>query len=266
MGEVFSIRNFNLYVGRYSRTPRKRTPEQKIGWYLNAAVHERLPIQAIRNRESDTDWPAEWRGDRNTRIAIDTTLDSLKAWQVFRPKNGAVLAKRLAEATPSVLRTFQREAREANVSKISDLVSAPKATRLRLITAMSKAVGKLSALKSDQPMLGSKVMNFLLPEFFPVWDTEWIKKTALVNEDLDTLPDYVDKALSNRPYSRPAKEYARYVTLMVSDLKRTDGSEYRSIEKAFVRSSEVDEDVVWWHFNDLAPILFEFCLLGKHNA
>ena len=78
MGQIFSIRNFNLYTGRYSRRPRRRTPESEIGWYLDSAVHEKLPIQALRNREIGDDWPPPWRPGRNTRIAVAATLDSLK--------------------------------------------------------------------------------------------------------------------------------------------------------------------------------------------
>ncbi|MGH9749985.1 MAG: hypothetical protein ACRD6R_08695 [Candidatus Polarisedimenticolia bacterium] len=272
MGEIFSIRNFNLYVGRYSRRPRRRTPEAETGWYLDSAVHEKLPIQALRNREIGDKWPPAWRAGRNARIAVAATLDSLKAWQAFRPHSAKTLLPRLSRAIPRVLASFQRQAVAADVTCIQDVLKIDPHTRTRILLAMADAVGRLSILKGDQPMLGSKIMHFLLPEFFPVWDTAWIKRTALANENVADaslrrwMSDAAINKLSDRPYAKPAIEYARYVALMMKDLAHTKRRDYHRIQEAYVRRSDVDEDVVWWHFYDLAPTLFEVCLLGKHNA
>ena len=120
-------------------------------------------------------------------------------------------------------------------------------------------------------MLGSKVMNFLLPEFFPVWDTALVK-AALAKEDTSDeslgkwFPETVRGRLSKLLHSEPSLRYGRYVALMLSELDDTPSKEYKSIRAAYVRHSEVPKAVVDWHFDDLAPILFEVCLLGKHNA
>src|SRR3989442_6517783 len=120
MGEIFSIRNFNRYTGRYSRSPRRRTPESETGWYLDSAVHEKLPIQPLRNREIGDDWPPAWRTGRNTRIAVAATLDSLKAWQAFRPRSAKTLLRRLSRVVPRELASFQRKAAAADITCTQD--------------------------------------------------------------------------------------------------------------------------------------------------
>lgn len=272
MGHIFSIRNFNKYTGRYSRRPKRRTPESQIGWYLHDSIHEKLPILALRNREPDKEWPLAWGDGRNTRIAVAATLDSLRAWQAFRPHRAEALLGPLCRAVPRVLASFQSRALAADVTCIHDALKVDRQTYTRILIAMSDAVGKLSMFKGDQPMLGSKIMHFLLPEFFPVWDTAWIRRSALANENVATkylgrwMPASATGALSNREHAKPAIQYARYVALMMKDLAETSRLDYQRIERAYVRHSEVDEDVMWWHFHDLAPTLFEVCLLGKHNA
>lgn len=271
MGQILTIRNFNAYTGRYARSTNSRTPEAQIGWYLYDSVHEKLPILALRNREPDDEWPLVWTGGRNTRMAVEATLDSLKAWRAFRPHSARALRRPLSSAVPRVLASFQRKARAAKLTCIRDVRKADRKYR-RVLMAMADVVGKLSILKGSEPMLGSKIMHFLLPEFFPVWDTAWVKRTALAYENISTkylgkwLPKSVTDRLLAREHARPAIQYARYVALMMRDLAETSRRDYRRIESAYVRHSEVDEDVVWWHLGDLAPILFEVCLLGKHNA
>jgi hypothetical protein len=268
LGQIFNIRNFNAYTGRYSRRPNRRTPESQIGWYIDGAVGEKLPILALRNRERDDEWPLAWRPGRNRRIAVAATLDSLKAWQAFRPYGAQKFRRPLAKAVPRVLASFQRKALRANITRIHDALKVDRQTYSHILMAMADAVGKLSILKSNQPMLGSKIMHFLLPEFFPVWDTFFIKR-ALANETESLgrwMPTSVSSTLSRFQHAKPAIQYARYVALMAKDLAETSRREYQRIERAYVRRSNVYEDVVWWHFHDLAPSLFEVCLLGKHNA
>ncbi len=271
MGQIFSIRNFNAYIGRYSRRTTTHTPEWQTGWYLEDAIHEKLPILALRNREPDVNGPLAWRPGRNTRIAVTATLDTLSAWQAFRPQSARSLRPQLSSAVPRILESFQRKALAMHITSIDAGLNADWRTYERMLVAMAEAVGKLSVLKSAQPMLGSKIMHFLLPEFFPVWDTVWIK-TALADEDdaIESLgrwmPAPVGSALSRREYAKPAIKYARYVALMMKDLGQTSARDYKAIERAYVRHSKVKEDVVWWHFYDLTPTLFEVCLLGKHNV
>ncbi len=72
--------------------------------------------------------------------------------------------------------------------------------------------------------------------------------------------------LSGLRLASPSITYGRYVALMLKEIDDTQADEYKKISEAFVRYSEVDAKVIEWHFADLAPLLFEFCLLGKHNG
>jgi hypothetical protein len=113
-------------------------------------------------------------------------------------------------------------ARAAKFACIRDVRKVPRKYD-RILVAMADAVGELSFLKGGKPMLGSKIMHFLLPEFFPVWDTAWVG-TALANEDLSAghlgkwLPESVIDRLRALRRADPAIEYAKYVALMMREL------------------------------------------------
>jgi hypothetical protein len=49
---------------------------------------------------------------------------------------------------------------------------------------------------------------------------------------------------------------------MVRDLAKTP--DYAQIKQACLQRANIDEEVVDWHYDDLAPTVFEICLLGKH--
>jgi len=70
-------------------------------------------------------------------------------------------------------------------------------------------------------MVGSKVMSFLFPELFPVWDTYWVKDRALKTVDTPSLPRKVEEELESLPCSRKARRaaqlYAQYPWLMLED-------------------------------------------------
>ncbi len=41
---------------------------------------------------------------------------------------------------------------------------------------MADAVSRVEEAKDvDNPMLGSKILGFFFPDFFPIWDTAWVK-------------------------------------------------------------------------------------------
>lgn len=179
MGTIFNITSFNSYTGRYSRQQRPRTPERRIGWYVPTLIEIRLPVLTLRNLSNDNDdnWPLFWSKGKTLERAIGLTLEQLKAWQAFRPHSAARLIKRLKNVLPSIILNFQKEMVNLEIYRISDLRSASKRTRAKVILTMSEAVGEISAYKTENnPMLGSKIMSFFFPEFFPVWDTSRMLK------------------------------------------------------------------------------------------
>lgn len=67
------------------------------------------------------------------------------------------------------------------------------------------------------------------------------------------------------PYARAVGLYAEYVALMLAVLSSVDRNEYERIQDVYIQHSDVDSAVMWWYLYDLAPLLFELCLLGKHG-
>jgi hypothetical protein len=101
------------------------------------------------------------------------------------------------------------------------------------------------------------LMHFFFPEFFPVWDTEWIKKQCLTNEKLE-----VPKIVMRKMGMGAGSEYASYVDLMVKDLAKV--GDYYAVRKACLQMAWMNEDVADWLYHDMSPTVFEICLLGKH--
>lgn len=271
MGLILNIKNFNSYCGRYSRKAKSETPEKIIGWNIYDTLIEKLPILALRNRNPDEEyWPLSWERNRNFPIAIDLALNSLKAWQAFRPEKSNKIINTLKKDLPQIILKFQKNMRKHRVKNAWDIIIKGKDHYIKILIIMSKTIGSISSYKNDQnPMLGSKILHHFFPELFPIWDTFWIKNTALRNEVLTPknlkrwLPhDAIEKLNS---YNEAATEYATYLALMFKDLNDTSDKEYKAIERAYIQHSEVDPQIIDWHFNDVAPLLFEVCLLGKHH-
>jgi hypothetical protein len=253
MGEIFRLHHVYSY------------PHDKIGWYIYDLVCYPAPIAALRSlNKYDEDKEAHatfsWKTDANLQRAITLTCDLLKAWQAFRSGVQGIqeqLIPSLQDNLPNILLTFQREAKDLGVRRILD-VKPNDPWYSSLLLAMARAVGEIAKLKQvDNPMLGSKVMHFLFPEFFPVWDTEWIKRQCLAKEALK----------GNAKVARDLGEgaganYAAYVDLMVRDLANTH--DYLAIKKACLQLAWMTEDVADWFYDDIAPTVFEICLLGKH--
>jgi len=273
MPRILTITNFNAYTGRYSRPGKRKATEEKTGWDSYDALHERLPVLALRNRDAGDEWPLSWTGGRNTKIAVNVTLDSLKAWGAFRPAAPGGIIEQLVKAVPKVVLSFQRRMADSGIRCLREVLKQDDATYNEVVLTAAKAVGYLSSFKKSQvPMLGSKVLHFMLPEFFPIWDTVWVKKRALVKEDMSPealegwLPEAVQVNIEKYEFRQAGLFYASYLALMLKDLNETRVTEYRKIESAYITHSEVEKAVIKWHFYDIAPILFELCLLGKHDA
>ncbi|MBM3320644.1 MAG: hypothetical protein FJY73_08220 [Candidatus Eisenbacteria bacterium] len=275
MGDIINIANLNKYTGRYSRHRRANSVEEKIGWYLSGNLREKFPVLSIRSRMEDNEEPSPlvWEPGRNTRMAAAVILDTLKAWQAFRPRSEASVHKRLMREISKVATGFQKQMGEVGIQSARDLAKAGvrNPEYADALFFMSRAVGRLSRAKgSDSPMLGSKILHLLYPELFPVWDNAWINKEALAKEDVTNddlgawLPERALRRLGNLEYRKAAITYARYLALMARDLRRTSPGNYRKIEAALIRHAEIPSSVVRWHFHDLRPLVFEVCLLGKH--
>jgi hypothetical protein len=268
MSNIVSSKNFNAYCGRYSRRAKPKTPESKIGWYIEDNLLEKIPVLALRNRSMSekNDSPLSWRRNRDLTQAIDLALNTLKAWQAFRPEKSQKIIEKLRSNLPQMIMKFEERIHRYNVSDVWSIMTLPQTNYNRVLEIISKIVGDISSYKTERyPMLGSKVMHLLFPEVFPVWDTAWIKNECLNDEDgthPQWLPSEVVATLNN--CNSAAAEYASYFAIMLNDLDEVGKKAYKKVEKAFVTYSQIPKGVIFYHFYDISPIVFEFCLLGKH--
>ncbi len=202
-------------------------------------------------------------------------LPLLRDYNALRSSKRGVqqkLTRSLRDRLPQIIDNFQSDIRGTKVNSIGDLQPGSPHYH-RVLWAMAIAVESLSALKTKNPtvpMLGSKVLHFLMPEFFPVWDTKRIRKECLANENMADLRKDITE-VTRALKTKAAIEYATYVHLLVSELAKISRLKYRQVEKACIHKAVGIQDatcakqVLDWHYGDMRTIVFEICLLGKHR-
>lgn len=257
-------------------------PEQITNWWVWDLLFGQLPVLAIRNnneydkkythKDDHSTW--SWRKS-NLRNSMSIILPLLRDYKALRSSKRGVQQKltgSIRDRLPRIIDKFQSDIRGTKVDCIRDLHPGSRHYH-RVLCAMAIAVESLSALKTKNPtvpMLGSKVLHFLMPEFFPVWDTERIKKECLANEKMADLRKDITE-VTRVLKTKSAIEYATYVHLLVSELAKISPSKYRQVEKACIdRAVEVQDatcakQVLDWHYGDMSTVVFEICLLGKHR-
>jgi len=182
MDRIVTMSHLNGYIGRYAAKRHRRPVEKKTGWDVEGSFLEQIPILALRNRDMEDESPLSWRRDRNLDHAITLAFNRLKAWQAFRPASADKLGQKIKSDFPGILLKLQRQLREYHVKSLRDIVKLDQKEYNKVLVLIAKAVGNLSLHKSDlYPMLGSKLLHLLLPEFVLILDTAWIKSRCLVN-------------------------------------------------------------------------------------
>ncbi len=175
MGDIINLRNFRAYV---RKTGSGRVPD----WPIDDLLYLSIPTLAIRNLDYNrrTDrryWALSWKGKRHTKLAFVVAGTILKQWQAFRPHPSKRILRRIEKRIPRVMVRFQKRMRSLAVRTIRDVRTTGR-KREEVILALATAVAEISLIKkASNPMIGSKVLHFLLPEFFPVWDTYWIRRS-----------------------------------------------------------------------------------------
>lgn len=238
-------------------------------WEVDDLIYERLPMMAVRNYlndDEDEQWPLCWNQGRSTRIGLALCIEALKGWNAFRGPSGVAEPTRVAlrACVPGVVQGFQGWLKDRKIYSVWDAVRNQEQSE-ELIEKMSDAVVKVSAckrLKAPNPMLGSKVLHFFFPEFFPVWDTAWIKKTILhlEGESVESNGDDADD---------PGHEYAQYLHLMFQNIRQTTQGKVKTLGSVVVGYSakqnkhDALKAIVEQNLWDLSPILFELCLMGR---
>lgn len=253
-------------------------PEDKTGWDVYSLLFGSIPILAHRNGNGyneKQDWHSTFSWTRNNiRRPLPDILQLLRDYGALRhPKEGKerqLRSKLQAKLGPTVER-FTRQVNALNIRRIRDV--KPYHNKYpELITAMARAVEEVGHLKSQRtvPMLGSKALHFVLPEFFPVWDTARIYKECLPHENMADLKQQI-MDITEELSSDCATTYAAYVHLMVTELSKLSAAQYLRIEKACIARAVGShyasraKQVLDWHYDDMSSIVFEICLLGKHR-
>jgi hypothetical protein len=243
---------------RYCSTTQNRTE-----WYVYDMIAIPMTILGLRNLNSDRsiknpNWVLSWKSDANLRRAIDLVFLFLKGWQAFRTSvpNDRKL-RRLKTRLPTILLRFQAQMKN---EKLFSIAEANLRHQGRVVRAMAEAVNEISKYKTEEnPMLASKILHFFFPEFFPIWDTVWIKRKCLRRLAKDGGYPVIGRDLSD--LNRAGQEYARYVRLMLNDIACHPAGQ--RIRGTFLHNADIDTKVIDWHYHDLTPTFFEMCLLGK---
>ena len=226
MGKILNLANLQSYG----------TGKNQPGWPIPELLYQKLPVLAYRNYfcSDDTYWPLCWDKGR-VEVALSLTASILKAWQAFRPAGSPQVLGRLVVSFPSIVMRLQPRLRNLEISNLD-----PKSKRCSdVIIAMSLAtsqVSKAKPIKNPNPMLGSKILAFFFPDFFPIWDTAWIKQKGLSGQRSKPLPGAVDKTLEGDP---AALEYARYLWMMINDAWRTSNGEYEHLRSACIGECKI---------------------------
>ncbi len=249
-------------------------------WKVDDLLYERLPMLAVRNYLNDDDedyWPLCWNENRSLRLGLSVCAEALKSWKAFRGPLGVAETTRegLSECVPGVVRSLQGWLREYNIYSLRDAIRTGETNAL--IKRMARAGAKGSVckpLKTPNPMLGSKVLHFFFPEFFPVWDTAWIKRTIrlLSEEEELKLNEAWEEEFGSGSGAGAARQYAQYLDLMISNVRKTSAGHVATLKNTVVSFSArknkhnaltaIVDDNLW----DMSPILFEMCLIGHGRA
>jgi hypothetical protein len=158
---------------------------------------------------------------------------------------------------------FQGKISSYKINKIQDIVKLKKEKYQVIIKLFAETVSEVSSYKnSNSPMLGSKIMHFLFPELFPVYDNEYVKK--YLHKEPEPSEDWLPKELKNSGNNEAMKDYIRYLTLMFQNIYETSSKELKTLRKKCIQYSGIDKKVINYHLFDITTLLFEICLIGKY--
>jgi hypothetical protein len=241
--------------------------ETKVGWPIYDLLHSPAAIAALRKMNDDAgdgdgSDTISWKHGVALKRALNLTGQLLKSWQAFRPRPAGPAITAVATRGSTIVLAFQRRLKNLKVRRISDVRTSGRTFR-EVVEAMATAVAAISRLKggpSATPMLGSKVLHFVFPEFFPVWDGAWIRNKCLAKEPCyRSFHEHYQDELEE-----PEAEYAAYVHLMIEGLNNS--VDYDKAVAACLDGASMPSCVANWLYDDLGTFVFEICLLGRHCA
>ncbi len=245
----------------------KKYLQNEKSWPPEGLLTIELPIAYLR-------YPlGKWEDDSCLEKAIELTVEKLKSWQAFRSSvkgRAEETEEQVIEKLPGIVLDFQRkletlvepesfpiETNDINSIESQDVYN-------KTIEFLVETVYQISLLKGNEdtnPMLGSKVLHFLFPELFPVWDNAVIAK-LLKEKCSKRLGDwYPEKLQKNiRKYGYNWECYGWYLTAMFKDTSESENIE--SIAELYVKKSSIPDRLVSEVLPDLSTFLMEACLIG----
>jgi hypothetical protein len=248
-------------------------PKDQPDWPVQDLLYVKVPILAFRNYlndDTDDQWPLCWEEARIIP-ALRMAAEILKPWQAFRsnqPVSTEEILERLEPDFPKIVLGVQEILAACSLQCITDL--SPTSDKYsKVLLGMADAVtGVAKAKQVDNPMLGSKILGFFFPDFFPIWDTEWVKPALSSAYEVPGWPEFpteIEEELSGR---KAGLEYARYVHRLVQDASKSTNVEYAIMKAECVKACQNEgyhkpEHVLDEFYYDLTPMLFEVCLLGS---
>jgi len=263
---ILTLPNLRSYI---SRAQPPSLPE----WPVQDLLFLKVPILAFRNYLNDyTDdqWPLCWQEERIIP-ALRMTAEILKPWQAFRsnrPVSTEEVLEKLEPIFPKIVLDVQDTLAACSLLCITDLVPTSNDYN-KVLRSMALAVARVAEAKQvDNPMLGSKILGFFFPDFFPIWDTAWVKpalKDASEMPGWPALPKEIEEEFSK---SGAGLDYARYVHLLAQDASTSTNPEYTMMRTECVKKCQDEgyhkpEHVLDEFYYDLTPMLFEVCLMGR---
>ncbi len=258
MGKIMTVENLQAYESGPGANP---------NWPIADLVYQKVPILSYRNyfcEYDDAQWPLCW-DSRRVSFALRLVAEILKSWQAFRPLPAEAVVKKLEPAFPKIVGILQATLYRHAKAGVSSVVPNSPPWR-EIIVAMAKAVSDVSGAKGIQnPMLGSKVLAFFFPDFFPVWDTAWIKKRGLSQRNASDFDSQIHENLKG---DVAAIEYAQYLILMLKEASTVSDELYETLlaeclRQCHVRGYSHHRELIDEFYVDLTPLLFETCLLGS---
>jgi hypothetical protein len=266
-GRILTSTNLHSYISCAQ-------PESQPDWPVQELLYQKVPVLASRNYLNDDTsnrWPLCWK-EPSIIPALRMTAEILKPWQAFRsnrPVSAEEVLEKLEPDFPRIVRDVQKTL--ATFHCITD-VPVTGEDYNNVLLGMADAVSRVAKAKDvDNPMLGSKILGFFFPDFFPIWDTAWVKpalESAYAIRGWPEFPKEIEKELSE---SDAGLDYARYVHLLVQDAATLTDAEYSIMKAECVEKCQKDgyhkpEHVLDEFYYDLTPMFFEVCLLAASPA